>query len=131
MKLTSTLKLSTYGCKVVLIITDSLINEANKVYKKHKMEQMFEGDAEGTVITPDIDVYYMIIEQKYLSHNTLSHENYHMVNVIKSDRGIVDDEAGAWLSGHIAEFIYKFIDKKQLIVKHYYIANIPKNNFLI
>ena len=118
MKLTSTLKISTYGCKVVLIITDSLINEANKVYKKHKMGQMFEGDAEGTVITPDIDVYYMIIEQKYLSHNTLSHENYHMVNVIKSDRGIIDDEAGAWLSGHIAEFIYKFIDKKQLLVKH-------------
>ena len=118
MKLTSTLKISPYGCKVVLIITDSLINEANKVYKKHKMEQMFEGDAEGTVITPDIDVYYMIIEQKYLSHNTLSHENYHIVNVIKSDRGIIDDEAGAWLSGHIAEFIYKFIDKKQLIVKH-------------
>ncbi len=82
MKLTSTLKISTYGCKVVLIITDSLINEANKVYKKHKMGQMFEGDAEGTVITPDIDVYYMIIEQKYLSHNTLSHENYHMVNVL-------------------------------------------------
>jgi hypothetical protein len=51
MKLTSTLKISPYGCKVVLIITDSLINEANKVYKKHKMGQMFEGDPTRSTTT--------------------------------------------------------------------------------
>jgi hypothetical protein len=118
MKLFSTVKLSTYSCQFTIMVTDELIQQVNAVYKKHKLNAEFDIPAEGVMVSPTMSHYYIIIDEDCLSHNTIAHEAFHTVNRIMTDRDIHDEESGAWLSGHIASVIYKFLDKKKLQIKH-------------
>jgi hypothetical protein len=119
MKASITIKLPTYSCQVMITITDQLKAESDKVYKKYKLKcEEEDGENEGILISPDIDKYYLLIDTKYLSHNTIAHETYHAVVRVTEDRGIVDEEAQAWLCGHLSGVIYKFLDKKKLEIKH-------------
>jgi hypothetical protein len=77
-----------------------------------------DGDAEAMVFCPDMSLYYVIFDKQYLSHNSIAHECYHLVRYIKTDRDITDDEAGAWLMGHISGYIYKFLQRKKFTIKH-------------
>lgn len=118
MKTTVKIRLATYSCNVFVTITDALSLEAARIYKKHKISDDFGGEAEGVLITPDIDVCYLIIDSKYLSHNTIAHEIYHAIVRVTKDRGIEDEEAQAWLMGHLTAEVYKFLDKKKITIKH-------------
>lgn len=119
MKTTTTIKLQTYSCQVVIIITDQLRAESDKIYKKYKLKcEEEEGENEGILISPEIDKYFLLVDTKYLSHNTIAHETYHAVVRVTEDRGIVDEEAQAWLCGHLSGVIYKFLEKKNLTIKH-------------
>ena len=118
MKITSTLKLSTYTCQLVLVITDQLKAEVNALYKKHKLPEIFDVDAEGVMVSLQMSKYYLIIDADCLSHNTIAHECFHVVNRIMQDRDIKDEEAGAWIAGHISGFIYKSLNKKNLTITH-------------
>lgn len=118
MKITSTLKLSTYTCQLVLVVTDQLKAEVNAVYKKHKLNEVFDIDAEGVMVSLSMSKYYLIIDGDCLSHNTIAHECFHVVNRIMQDRDIRDEEAGAWIAGHVSSFIYKSINKKNLTIKN-------------
>lgn len=119
MRTTTTLTIPTYSCSIVIIVTDDLIKEGKRIYKKYEYGDYEEDEhCEGMVLSPDMTLYYVIFDRAYLTHNTLAHECYHLVRDIKTDRAIFDDEAGAWLMGHISEFIYKFLQKKKLAVKH-------------
>jgi hypothetical protein len=111
------LKIPVYECTVQFIITDMLIDEVNRIYKKYDIHELFTDYAEGCLITSDIDLYIIILEDKYLSHNTIAHELYHLVTRMTQDRDIEDDEQQAWLCGWITEHLYKFISKKNLTVK--------------
>lgn len=118
MKLTSTLKLETYNCRLVFILTDQLIKHVNDIYKKHKLPDTFDIEAEGVMLSPDMYTYYCLIDTECLTHNTIAHESHHSVFRILQDRDIDDEETGAWLAGHVAEFIYKFLDKKKITIQH-------------
>lgn len=118
MKIKTTIKLPTYGCELIVAVVDSVASEAEKIYKRFKIKDDFGDEAEGAVIMIDIDKYFLLIGSKYLSHNTLAHEIYHAVVKVTEDRGIVEEEAQAWLAGHLTGVIYKFLDKKNLIVIH-------------
>ena len=119
MKSTITIKLPTYSCQVIVTITDQLRIESDKIYKKYKLtNEDDEGENEGILISPEIDQYFLLVDTKYLTHNTLAHEIYHAVVRVTEDRGIVDEEAQAWLCGHLTGVIYKFLEKKNLIIKH-------------
>lgn len=119
MKTTHLIKLPMYGCQVTVLITDQLKAESKKIYKKFKLkDDDDEGESEGILICPDIDKYFLIIDAKYLSHNTIAHETYHAVVRVTEERGIVDEEAQAWLAGHLTGVIYKFLDKKKFEIKH-------------
>lgn len=118
MKITTTIKLPTYSCEIVVNVVDSVAVEADKLYKKYKLKEDFGDEAEGAVIMLDIDKYYLLIGNKFLSHNTLAHEIYHAVVRVTEDRGIADEEAQAWLAGHITGVIYKFLHKKNLVITH-------------
>jgi hypothetical protein len=107
-----------YGCKLVVAIVDSVTKEANRIYKKHKITEDFGDEAEGALIMPGVDTYYLIVGKDYLTHNTLAHEIFHAVVRITEDRDITDEEAQAWLSGHLSGELYKFLDKKKLHIKH-------------
>jgi hypothetical protein len=119
MKITTTIKLSTYSCKLLFIITDQLKAESKNIYKKYKLKlEDDDGESEGILLSPDISKYFLIIDTKYLSHNTIAHEVYHAVVRVTEDRGIEDEEAQAWLCGHLSGVIYKFLDNKKLPIKH-------------
>ena len=111
------LKIPVYECTLQFIITDHLVDEVNRVYKKFDIPELFVDSAEGCLISTDIDVYILLIDVKYLSHNPIAHEIYHSVVRITEDREIVDDEQQAWLCGWITEHLYKFMSKKNLTVK--------------
>lgn len=119
MKSSIIIHLPTYSCQLSFMVTDQLYNETIKVYKKYKLKQdEDEGENEGILISADIDKYFLLIDVKYLSHNTIAHEIYHAAVRVTEDRGIVDEEAQAWLCGHITSVIYKFLEKKNLTIKH-------------
>ena len=112
------IKLSTYNCNVVFVITDQLILTVNNIYKALKCKELFSSEAEGVVLTVDIDNYYIVLDIQYLSHNTIAHELYHSVVKVTEDRDIVDEESQAWLMGYLTQEMYKFIEKNKFkIVK--------------
>ena len=119
MKTTTTIKVSTYNCELVFIVTDQIKADSRMLFKKYKIpEEDEDGENEGLLITSDIDKYFLLIDLKYLSHNTIAHEVYHGTVRITEDRGITDEEAQAWVCGHLTSAIYKFLDKKKIAIKH-------------
>jgi hypothetical protein len=59
----------------------------------------------------------MKVQKVYYSlqiHNTIAHEVFHAVMKITEDRDINDEEAQAWLVGHISGDIYKFLKRKKI-----------------
>lgn len=111
MKKSKKIKLSTYNCNLIIIVTDLLKEEVNSIYKKLNHKETFQGEAEGVLLTLDIDNYYLIYDVQYLSHNTIAHEIYHAVVKVTEDRDIVEEEPQAWLCGYLAEEVYKYIQK--------------------
>ena len=101
-----------------MVVVDSVAISAEKLYKKYKINDDFGGEAEGALLMPDLENYYLLIGNQYLTHNTIAHELYHAVVRITEDRDITDEEAQAWLVGHLSGEIYKFLDKKKLVIKH-------------
>lgn len=110
------IKLLTYNCSVVFIITDELKAIVNNIYKKLKHPDTFSEEAEGVVVTIDIDNYYVVLDTHYLSHNTIGHELYHAVVKVTEDRDIVDEESQAWLMGYLSQEMYKFINKNSFTI---------------
>lgn len=106
-----------YSCTLILIITDKLDEEIARLYKRKK--KTLEPDTlEGLLVSFEISEYYLLIDQKYLTHNTISHEVYHAVKRITEPRDILEEESCAWLSGFLATNIYKFLSAKSIAVGH-------------
>ena len=115
---TTTVKFPTYSCKLVISVVDNVKTEVDKLYKKYKINDDFGDEAEGALVMPDMETYYLLLDKSYLTHNTIAHEIFHAAVRITEDRAITDEEAQAWMAGHITETLYKFLDKKKLQVKH-------------
>ena len=111
------LKIPVYGCTLQFIITDQLMDEVNRIYKKLDIPELFVDHAEGCLVSTDIDMYILLFDVKYLTHNTIAHEVFHAVIKMTEDREIAGDEQQAWLCGWVTESLYKFINKKNLTVK--------------
>jgi hypothetical protein len=111
------INLHIYNCKVNFIITSDIHKEIKRIGKKHKLNFTLDCEVEGIVFYFDISEYYILINNIYLSHNTLAHEIYHLVVKVTENRDITDEEAQAWLCGKITQDIYKHIEKNKIIVK--------------
>lgn len=118
MKYKTTIKLQTYSCEVDFIVTDQMKTDCNLLCKKYNIKNDDDGENEGILLFCDLAKYFLLIDLKYLSHNTIAHEIYHAVVMVTEDRGVEDEEAQAWLCGHITGAVYKFLDKKKLLIKH-------------
>lgn len=118
MKTSITIKVPTYSCEVTFIITDALDTVARSIYKKHKIVEEYENGNEGILISPTLHKYFLLIDTKYLTHNTIAHEIYHASARVTEDRNVIDEEAQAWLCGHFTSVMYKFLEKKKLQIKH-------------
>lgn len=115
---TTTLRFPTYSCKLVIIVVDNVKKEVEKLYKKYKIVEKFEDEAEGALVMPSMETYYLLLDKSFITHNTIAHEIFHAAVRITEDRAITDEEAQAWMAGHITESLYKFLEKKKLQVKH-------------
>lgn len=104
-----------YDCKIELTIQSNITSKFQSLCKKLNGEIITYSVA-GAVVSKDMNKYYILLDSDKLSHNLISHELYHLTASILEDRAIEDEETGAWLSGHLASTIYRFIDKKKLNV---------------
>jgi len=118
-KVQTTVQLPMYNCKIVMSVVDNVRQETVKLYKKYKIkEEMDDDELEGVLVMPSIEVYYLMVSHQFLTHNTIAHEIFHAAVRITEHRGITDEEAQAWLAGHLTGQLYKFLDKKKLTIKH-------------
>lgn len=115
MGFTKIVKLPLFNCKITLTICDNVMNEVLRLYKKNKKIYSEEGCAEGIVFYFDIDNYYLIYEESFISNiNCFTHELWHLIDYITNDRGIQDKETKAWLMGYLSETIYKILKSKNI-----------------
>lgn len=117
-KYTKSVNLEMYNCDLQFIITSQLNKVVSGIYKKHKVAELFEDEVEGVVLFFNAQRYYVVIDIDHLSHNTIAHEIYHLSVKVTEDREITDEEAQAWLCGHLSGTLYKFLDNKKITVKH-------------
>jgi hypothetical protein len=116
MKASKKIKIITYNCTVTFIVTDDIHSELKKIYKAHNIDEEIDAEAEGLLVTADISTYYLLVDVEFLTHNTIAHEIFHVVKKMTESREIFEEEAQAWIAGHIANDIYKFLDKKKFKV---------------
>jgi hypothetical protein len=112
-----TIKLNIFNCKVNFILSKDIIKDINKIFKKNKEVFTLDCELEGIVFYFTISEYFIIINNDYLTHNTLAHEIYHAVIKITEPRDITDEETQAWLCGKLTEDIYKFFKIERLEIK--------------
>lgn len=116
MRLLKKIKVNTYNCEVIFLITDNMLNSEKYLQKKYGGDPIpgtSADDAEGLTITISGVLYVVMIDIKYLNHNTIAHELYHLNRRITEDRDITDEESSAWLSGFLAEEFYNFLSSKK------------------
>ena len=118
MKKSIKIKLETYNSILTFIVSDDLYKENCSIYKKYKINSIIDKEVEGLFISPDMNNHYLLIDSKFLTHNTIAHEIFHSVVHITESRDIVDEEAQCWLAGYITERIYKFLDKNKIKISH-------------
>jgi hypothetical protein len=119
MVITKKIDFPTYNCKLSIQIVDNVKQSVTKLYKKYKIKmEDNEEEFEGCVVSPDFTVYHLFLGKDYVTHNTIAHEIFHVAKAITEDRGIMEEEAQAWLTGHITGELYKFLEKKKIEVKH-------------
>lgn len=118
MTLKKTISINTYSCKLTVTITDEIGKDIKKLEKKFKPQEPYEIRVEGIFITQSGAQYHLLIDQKFLSHNTIAHEIYHATVAITEDRCIEDEESQAWLCGYLTGEFYKFCESKKLVITH-------------
>ena len=110
------LRVDVYACAVHIVVTNDLSAFVADLDHQFGGASSVDG-SEGFVFAPDMRTYYIAFDEEYLTHNTISHEVFHLTCAICQDRDVAEEEARAWLSGYLSENIYKFIDKKNLVIK--------------
>jgi hypothetical protein len=116
MKMSTKIKLQQYGCEIIFVITDKTSLLSKNICKKHEIKFEDYGEVEGLVISANLNLYYLIIDQAYLTHNTIAHEVFHIAVQVTEDRAIYEEESQAWVAGYVSEKIYKFLSSKKISV---------------
>lgn len=116
MYLTKTFPVKMYDCKVQLIVTKNIVKAHNRINCYHKTDFLWEKDTNvaGCMILCSISKYYMLINEEFLSYNTICHELLHCTYAIAYDRGIHEEEARAWIQGEVGQQIFDFLKSKNV-----------------
>lgn len=105
-----------YCCNVEVIFTDDIekiVEELDELYGD--AENLHH--AEGFVYANTSELYYLVFDNRYLSHNTVGHELFHLACMITADRDIEDEEARCWLNGYLHSTTYKLIKEHKIDLK--------------
>jgi len=111
-----TFKIKIYDTSVEFIITKDILKTVNNIYKKHNTDYRYTDYIAGIMITMSLNKYQIIINKDFLNINTLSHETFHAVMAITSDRASYEEENRAWLQGYIMQEIFNFLKTKDLTI---------------
>lgn len=107
-----TIELPIYYAEVVVIIDNWV--EANKKFKLELKEGEFNSDAITIVDEDRTKEVYILFKSDGLTIGNLCHELVHLINAICISREIEldrnNDEPIAYLSGYLAEEIYKIFE---------------------
>jgi hypothetical protein len=117
MRVSKTIKVAVYSCKVIVVLTDDVDKEGARICKKHKMPVADGENYALAISTTDVHTYYVIYNPKSININRLVHEVTHIGGMILKDRGTeesLDGENLAYLNGFLAEEIYKFVIKNHI-----------------
>ena len=102
-----------YNSIISLCIVESMDDMQN--YLTRKKQFIDVSNAEGCVFemyTEKGVEYYIVFEQKHLSHNLIAHEVHHLAMKVVAGAGVTDEESTAWLVGFLTEKIYKKLKAK-------------------
>lgn len=112
------IKLDQYECKVTVETVADVSKRLTQLYKKFKVSEDAGTGYDGVAFNATLQDYYVIYEEKELSHNLIAHELFHISNRICKDREIEDEEAGAWLIGYLTGTTYKALHKANIPIKN-------------
>jgi len=103
MRITKKVRVNTFNCSILFVITNEMGKSEKYLQKKYAKGTLVPGtaaeEAEGITITVDGGLYIVMIDAKFLNHNTIGHELFHAAKRIAEDRDITDEETCAWLMG--------------------------------
>jgi hypothetical protein len=107
-----------YSCSILFVVTDEMGKSEKYLQKKYAKGTLVPGtpasEAEGITITVDGSLYIVMIDTKFLNHNTIGHELFHATKRMAEDREITDEETCAWLMGFLCQEFYKFIGSEKV-----------------
>jgi hypothetical protein len=110
-KIQKKIKVNTFSCDVVYIVSDNIYKVEDYLHKKYGGEKPKDDDpAEGYTVTVNSTLYVMVLDYRFMTNNLIGHEIYHVTHRICDDRDIEDEETMAWLNGYLHEEFYKFIN---------------------
>ena len=105
-----------YETNVTVFVVDD-ISDMENYLKKQKLNADI-GNSDGCVLqVPLIDSveYYIVFVKKQISHNLVGHEIFHLAKNLAGAINIEDEEAVAWLVGHLSQKIYSILKLKKFI----------------
>lgn len=118
MRITKKIKVNTYNCSILFVITNEMGKTEKYLQKKYAAGTLIPGtpaeEAEGMTITVNGSLYITLIDAKFLNHNVIAHELFHATKRIAEDRDITDEESCAWLMGFLSEEFYAFISSERV-----------------
>lgn len=103
-----------YDTKVQFIVTKNAKRYVNNLYRRHNIKDVYNSDIAGVMFTMEMNMYRIIIDENFLSYNTIIHELFHCIMAITYDRIITDEEARAWLIGDLGQKILRFLQDKNI-----------------
>ena len=111
--------LQLYNSKIVVIVGASA-QELNNYVNEHITKIDISGN-EGCVFentTSTIYMYYVTLSKKFLNHNLIAHETFHLASKIMENIEVQNEEAMAWLIGYLTDLIYEFLYENKLKVNN-------------
>ena len=118
MRIIKKIKVNMYSCSILFVVTNEMGKSEKYLQKKYAKGTLVPGtpaaEAEGITITVDGNLYIVMIDAKFLNHNTIGHELFHATKRMAEDRDITDEETCAWLMGFLCQEFYKFIGSEKV-----------------
>lgn len=85
-------------------------------------------DKDGVDVLGNDGCVFQLMESNYdwcivlvkdkISHNLIAHETFHLTSKILNTLSVNNEEAGAWLMGHLIDYIYSLFNKNEIPIKN-------------
>lgn len=95
---------------------------------EHLQTYINKKDKEGANVLGNDGCVFQLVDSNYnwciafvkdrISHNIIAHETYHLTSKIGDALDVHEEEARAWIMGHLIEIIYNVFTKKEFVIKN-------------